>query len=198
MVRSERPRCSAHPGSRASTTSRRGPGTSNRPWRRLEDRLDSGEASWSSDELERGNAVLVRLKDAIWAIGRDRTDTARGIADLAGGAVHGSPSATGGFWALQVALSALDRLEVRGRDSAGLHVLITGHGIDFDLPANRRLLSERASDELFTSLAMRTPHGHLSLVYKVAAEIGELGDNTRVLRAAIRNDPGPAPGPGER
>jgi glucosamine--fructose-6-phosphate aminotransferase (isomerizing) len=33
-----------------------------------------------------------------------------------------------------------------------------------------------------------TPEGHLSFAYKAAAEIGELGDNTRVLRAAIRND----------
>ncbi|MFN2462217.1 MAG: hypothetical protein ABR591_16310, partial [Candidatus Velthaea sp.] len=41
---------------------------------------------------------------------------------------------------------------------------------------------------LFTSLAVRTPAGHLSLVYKVAAEIGELGDNTRALRGAIRGD----------
>jgi glucosamine--fructose-6-phosphate aminotransferase (isomerizing) len=38
-------------------------------------------------------------------------------------------------------------------------------------------------------MALRTPLGHLSLVYKAAAEIGELGDNTRALRAAITSDP---------
>ena len=37
-------------------------------------------------------------------------------------------------------------------------------------------------------MAVRTPHGELSLVYKAAAEIGELGDNVRALRAAIRTD----------
>lgn len=157
--------------------------------RHLESSLDEGDASWSSDELEAGNAVVVRLKDAIWAIGRDRPETARGVADLAGGTLDGAASTIGAYWAIQVALSGLDRLEVRGRDSAGLHVLVTGHGIDLGLPETETLLSVRASDDLFTSLAVRTPHGHMSFVYKVAVEIGELGDNTRALRAAIRNDP---------
>src|SRR5947208_2461833 len=84
----------------------------------------------------------------------------------------------------QVALSALDRLEVRGRDSAGLHVLVEGHGLDVGSLAT----DGRTADPLFTSMAVRTPEGHLSFVYKAAAEIGELGDNTRSLRAAIRDD----------
>ncbi len=47
----------------------------------------------------------------------------------------------------------------------------------------------RLADPLFTSNAVRiTPEGHLSLVYKAAAEIGELGDNTRMMRDAIRSD----------
>ncbi|MGH2943123.1 MAG: SIS domain-containing protein, partial [Solirubrobacteraceae bacterium] len=127
--------------------------------------------------------------DVIWALGRDRPGTARGIADLAGGSLDGSLSSICAFWAIEVALSAIDRLEVRGRDSAGLHVLVTGHGLDLDRAATGTLLSARAADDLFTSLAVRTPHGHLSFVYKVAAEIGELGDNTRSLRSAIRSDP---------
>src|SRR5439155_14163212 len=43
-------------------------------------------------------------------------------------------------------------------------------------------------DPLFGSGSVRTPGAHLVLVYKAAAEIGELGDNTAVLRAAIRDD----------
>jgi glucosamine--fructose-6-phosphate aminotransferase (isomerizing) len=157
--------------------------------RALEASLDAGDASWPTGQLEAGNAVLVRLKDAAWAIGRDRPDTTRGIADLAGESPIDAISTMSAFWAIQVALSAIDRLEVRGRDSAGLHVLVTGHDLDLDQPEIDTLLSARESDELFTSLAVRTPEGHLSFVYKVAAEIGELGDNTRALRAAIRNDP---------
>jgi glucosamine--fructose-6-phosphate aminotransferase (isomerizing) len=165
--------------------------------RRLEQDLDAGDVAWSSDELEAGNALIVRLKDVIWAIGRDRPGTARGIADLASrslkeceAAVGAECEATiGAFWAIEAALSALDRLEVRGRDSAGLHVLVTGHGIALDDPQISTFLAARRSDDLFTSLAMRTPRGHLSFVYKAAAEIGDLGDNTRALRAAIRSDP---------
>jgi glucosamine--fructose-6-phosphate aminotransferase (isomerizing) len=142
---------------------------------------------WAGDQLEAGNAVLVRLKDVVWALGRDRTSTARGVAELAQSAVGQSAPTITAYWAIQVALSALDRLEVRGRDSAGLHVLVSGHGIALDQPDVDAALSAR-TDELFRSMAIRAPGGHLSFVYKVAAEIGELGDNTHALRAAIATD----------
>ena len=46
----------------------------------------------------------------------------------------------------------------------------------------------RATTRCSSDGAVRTPDGLLSFVYKAAAEIGELGDNTRRLRAAIRDD----------
>ena len=55
-------------------------------------------------------------------------------------------------------------------------------------PAIARLVADRTDDPLFRSLAVRTAEGHLSFVYKAAAEIGELGDNTRALRAAVQGD----------
>ncbi len=137
--------------------------------------------------LEAVNAAVIRLKDALWAVRRDRLRTAAAVADLAG--PDPSRSAIEGFASVQAALSAIDRLEVRGRDSAGLMVLVHGHGLDLGAPALAALVAGRASDHLFTGGAVRvTPEGHLSLVYKAAAEIGELGDNTRVLRDAIRAD----------
>ncbi len=153
----------------------------------LEAALDAGTLAWAADELERGNAVLVRLGDVIWALGHDRTSTARGVADLTEHTDELSGSAISAYWAIQVALSALDRLEVRGRDSAGLHVLVSGHNVDLEEPGNKTLCAARG-DELFTSMAVRTPLGQLSFVYKIAAEIGELGDNTHALREAIRGD----------
>src|SRR5206468_3560478 len=72
---------------------------------------------------------------------------------------------------------------------AGLHLLVTGHGLDLGGAEVRRLTGGRSADPLFTSLAVRMPEGHLSLVYKAAAEIGDLGDNTAALRRAIRDDP---------
>jgi glucosamine--fructose-6-phosphate aminotransferase (isomerizing) len=153
---------------------------------RLEAELDAGTAGVAPGEWEAVNAAVVRLKDAVWALARDRLRTARAVAGLAGQGA--GAAALEACTSIQLALSALDRLEVRGRDSAGLHVLVRDHGLDLSDPAVRRLLEERSRDPLFGSRSVRTPHGHLSLVYKAAAEIGELGDNTAVLRAAIRDD----------
>src|SRR4051794_23794714 len=145
------------------------------------------ESPASAAELEVVNAGVIRLKDAIWAIQRDRLRTARAVADLAG--TGAGPAAIAGFASVQAALSAIDRLEVRGRDSAGLNLLVYGHGLDLDDPAIAALLAGRTRDPLFGAGAVRvTGDGHLSFVYKAAAEIGELGDNTRVLREAIRED----------
>ncbi len=145
------------------------------------------EAAVAGAELEAVNAAVIRLKDALWAVRRDRLPTARAVSDLAGPTP--TDAAIEAFASVQAALSAIDRLEVRGRDSAGLMVLVRGHGLDLADPAVATLLEPRTGDPLFTSGAVRvTPEGHLSFAYKAAAEIGELGDNTRVLRGAIRDD----------
>jgi glucosamine--fructose-6-phosphate aminotransferase (isomerizing) len=153
---------------------------------RTELSLDAGESSVSAADLEAVNAALLRAKDATWAVRRDRLRNARAVADLAG--ADASIAAIEAFTSVQVALSALDRLEVRGRDSAGLHLLVRGHGLNLDDPAVVALLARRATDPLFGDGAVRTPDGMLSFVYKAAAEIGELGDNTRHLRSAIADD----------
>ena len=153
----------------------------------LEARLDAVEAAEATAaDLEATNSAVVRLKDAVWAIAQDRVHTARAVADLAGS--EPAWSAVEGYTSIQQALAANDRLEVRGRDSAGLHVLVRDHGLDLDSPGVARLLAERTADPLFRTGTVRTPDGHLAFVYKAAAEIGELGDNTRVLRQAIRAD----------
>jgi glucosamine--fructose-6-phosphate aminotransferase (isomerizing) len=151
----------------------------------LDARLDA--TALDGDAIEACNAALVACKDAVWSICNDRIGAAREVQDLLGGAPSG-PSALRAFHSIQIALSAIDRLEVRGRDSAGLHVLVTGHGLDLDDPATMRLITERAADPLFASGSVRASDGHLAFVYKTAAEIGELGDNTARLRARIRDD----------
>ena len=152
----------------------------------LEARLDAGQHGQPTATLEAVNAALVRLKDALWSIRRDRIRTAQAVGALAGpGAGRATLEA---FASIQTALSALDRLEVRGRDSAGLHVLVTDHGLDLDDPEVARMLATRRQDRLFTSGAVRIAHGHLSFVYKAASEVGELGDNGRRLRVAVAGD----------
>ena len=136
--------------------------------------------------LEEVNAGLVRLKDAAWSLERDRLRAAREVAQLGGAEL--TPAATAAFFSMQQALSNLDRLEVRGRDSAGLHVLVRNHGLDFESPRIAQLLEKRIIDPLFQDGSVRTPDGHLGFVYKAAAEIGELGDNTASMRSAIVAD----------
>ena len=151
----------------------------------LEAALDRGEIAVDGDELERVNAALLTLKDGVWAIGRDRLRTAQEVAALAG--PEAGEAAVAGYLSVQLALSALDRLEVRGRDSAGLHLLVDGHDLDLTA-ADVTVEVERRGGRLFTDGSVRAVDGRLGFVYKAAAEIGELGDNAAALRAAIGAD----------
>ena len=105
---------------------------------RIEHALDADTVDGVSD-VEGLNAVIVALKDVVWALRVDRLGTARAVAALAGPAP--GPAAVDAYLSIQVALAAIGRLEVRGRDSAGVHVLIDGHGLDLDSPGVRRLLA---------------------------------------------------------
>ncbi len=144
------------------------------------------EGALDLDEHERVAAELIDLRDATWAIRHDRLRTAREVEALAG--LDSTVAAVSGYLAVQQSLSALDRLEVRGRDSAGLHLFVWNHGLSASDPAVQRMLFERNSDALFQNGSVRVAGQCLGFVYKAAAEIGELGDNTRALRAAISAD----------
>ena len=150
-------------------------------------RSDAAETHAVENPFERINAGLGELKDHAFAVRRDRLRTARQIADLWGGTPP--PAAVQGLWSIQVALSALDRLEVRGRDSAGLQVFVRGARLDPGASGRAAGVQPgRVNDPLFGAGAVRdTPNG-LAFVYKTASEIGELGDNTAALRAQISDD----------
>ncbi len=154
---------------------------------RIESALEDQDGT--AADMEEANAALVRLRDAVWAVKRDRLDTRDGVASLS---TSGTPSDAGlvVLLSVQQALSAIDRLEVRGRDSAGLQVTVWNHGIDSDDPS----LNARLDDPLHRSGSVRlldfdgVTGGALAFVVKEAAEIGELGDNTAALRSALADD----------
>ena len=50
----------------------------------IERRLDTNDDRLDADTLERANAELIDLKDAVWAIRNDRLRTAREVEMLAG------------------------------------------------------------------------------------------------------------------
>jgi len=154
--------------------------------RDIEAELDANAAGLDAAALERANADLISLKDALWAVRHDRFRSAASVDQLAGR--DAAPSVLAGYLLVHQALSAIDRLEVRGRDSAGLHLYVWGH--DLDAAGLEVLIAERNVDPLFPSgSVVAADGGVLSFVYKAAAEIGELGDNTAALRAAISADP---------
>ena len=153
----------------------------------IDAQLDGGHVALAGRALEDVNAALLRAKDVRWAIAEDRIRTAEAVGDLMNGVT--SDAAIEAFTSVQIALSALDRLEVRGRDSAGVHLLVRNHGLDVDRTGIRAMIDRRTEDPLFRSGAVQvTDGGALSFVYKAAAEIGELGDNAKALRSAIVAD----------
>ena len=137
-------------------------------------------------DLERRNHELNRIRDALWAITRDRLRAADSVAELSNGVT--TASALEAFLSVHQALASLDRLEVRGRDSAGIHLLVRDHALDLDDPALQAEIARRSSDENFGSGSVRVVDGLVSVVHKVASEIGELGDNTAALREALIQD----------
>ncbi|WP_419917215.1 SIS domain-containing protein [Candidatus Poriferisodalis sp.] len=150
--------------------------------------LDAGDALPGDEgaRIERINACLSELKDHAFALRRDRLRMAREVIGLWGGSPP--PAAVGGLWSIQVALSALDRLEVRGRDSAGLQVFVHGARLDADTGSAGGAHGGRLTDPLYGAGAARDTGNGLAFVYKTASEIGELGDNTSALRSQIRQD----------
>ena len=152
------------------------------------DELDVSLESGHHDpnELERWSARAIALRDVLWGLRHDRLRTAHEVSALAGR--DAGVGAVSAYLAIQQSLSAIDRLEVRGRDSAGIHVFVHEHGLDLADPAVTTSIATRQLDPTFQSGSVRVSGEVLSFVYKAAAEIGELGDNTAALRAAVVAD----------
>ncbi len=137
-------------------------------------------------DIEKTNACIIQAKDLIWTLSNDRVRLVESVRELSQedrqeGLVETCIS-------IHEALSALDRLEVRGRDSAGLHLMIRDHALDLNDPMISSEIQDRSSDGNFKSGSVRVGDGQISFVYKTASEIGRLGDNTHVLRKAIMSD----------
>ena len=151
----------------------------------LERRVATADGSDSSDGVEAANAALVGLRDAVWGVTRDRLGTHVGVVSLRSSRTAPSDAGLGVLLSIQQALSAVDRLEVRGRDSAGIQVTVWNH----DLAADDPEVAGRTADGLHRTGSVRVlDGGGLAFVVKAAAEIGELGDNTAVMRAALAAD----------
>ncbi len=165
-------------------------------------RLQAADVDAVTDHLE-------TLEDVAWCLGRELLANMAKIdalMDPARGPL--SPERVEVFYNVNTVLNSIDHLEVRGRDSAGLSLMFmldeavfrnfeealqqdSGRGLH-DLMTQRTrqpVLGNQGMDVYITTDAQGQAYVTISIVYKVAAEIGCLGDNIRFIRNEIRNDP---------
>jgi len=138
---------------------------------------------WDADGVEAVQGVLGQLTDRLYTLLHDRI----AVADSARALIPGQPTPRSAltYLAVETVLQAVDRLEVRGRDSAGLSVWVHLDEADRALLAGS--LAGRADPLLRSGSAVVTGDG-VCFVYKHAAIVGKLGDNGTALRLALRDD----------
>ncbi len=154
--------------------------------------LDRGESLPNLAGQEVVNRILTRLKDAAWALEREIAVNVDRVRDLLG-ETEAVPKALREYRKLNLILNTLDRLEIRGRDSAGVLLQVAFEkAADLD-----EILARHEADRAARIGLPDLPDGAIclsedgrcvTLVYKVAAEVGKLGDNVAVLRNRIRAD----------
>ena len=167
--------------------------------------LEAEAGRFATSEMEIITSRLNLLKDIVWGLEKDILANIGKILHLAAAADPGelTPESFAQYSRVNFLLNCIDRLEVRGRDSAGLQVSLTLRdretlegvveelerlGLHEDF---RRRSVER---DLLNGSILAADHRHpdggvwLSFVYKTASIIGKLGENVRKLRETVRED----------
>ncbi|MBA3010581.1 MAG: SIS domain-containing protein [Proteobacteria bacterium] len=176
-------------------------------------RIITDQATWfkkmvpslSSLDVEIISMRLEKLKDIFWCLNKEILDNIGAIKKIF---TDLEPTSQGVliFKRINAVLNSIDRLEVRGRDSAGISVFFTltkdafetfregmlraGLAETLKQRTNHLVLSNN-SISINDSIAQNNQVGHLvtiAFVYKFAAEIGALGDNIAFIRSQIKND----------
>jgi glutamine---fructose-6-phosphate transaminase (isomerizing) len=174
-------------------------------------------SNFSPNEIEIISQNLEKLEDIGWCLKKEILNNITAINKLAinlknssNGTNNDTDNAacnTRGlkvFKRLNAVLNSIDRLEVRGRDSAGISLIFTFSKQEFE-NLRQGLIKAGLSERL----KQRTNHLVLKnnsitindtfpqngdhyvsicFAYKVSAEIGALGDNVSFLRSQIKND----------
>ncbi len=154
----------------------------------------------STAEAERMAERIERLKDIAWWLKAETLKNLERVGALAVGFEDPPPAeALLALRNLNAVLNSIDRMEVRGRDSAGVSLLFTLAAEQF--ARFEEALARRGLGRDFAARNAREPllHGGIrthrlgdavsvALTYKVAREIGSLGDNIDFLRRQIAAD----------
>ena len=179
---------------------------------RLSNVIDS-ESKYLADHMGHLNSeevdILIHridnLKDIAWCLASETIGSIQKIKNLLGHE-NKDPNITmvSIFKQINSVLNSIDRLEVRGRDSAGISMMFILDGSEYDrfkkalgkMNLVDQLTKRLAQDVLVNSginVNETTDENNqrrvaLALTYKVAAEVGRLGDNILFIRKQIKND----------
>ncbi len=148
---------------------------------------------------------LESLMDIHWNIENEIGENTQRVRNLINnGHAEPEPETVQIFKKLNTVLNSIDRLEVRGRDSAGISVLFSLTKENFEIFRKNLMqatfydqLKNRTNNDVLLNNGI-TIHDStsedgedivtISFVYKIAAEIGSLGDNVSFLRHRIKSD----------
>ena len=143
---------------------------------------------------------ITLLKDTIWSLKEEIVKNLEKIEELSALTRRDIPLlAFNQIRNINTLFNNLDRLEVRGRDSAGISIIIIVEKKDylhFEKGLKRRSLldefSARQKQEILLNrgITVQGGAGNVSIIftYKIAAQIGHLGDNVRFLRKQMHDD----------
>ena len=151
-------------------------------------------------------ARIEKLKDIAWCIHREILDNIKKVDDLLNGSdQQRQPSMVHTYKKINTVLNSIDRLEVRGRDSAGISLMFVlspaefdkfEHALkqaDIDHPLQERCRHNTLANRDVSIHRLQKDTGDdqvaVAMTYKVANEVGSLGDNITFLRNQIANDP---------
>ncbi len=165
----------------------------------LSTKIDSNTYNLLSTRIE-------TLKDAAWCIRKELLENFQKIQRILGNLAQPGKNEVLAAKKINTVLNSIERLEVRGRDSAGISIFFFldqdkftafeeklqlkglmaefGKRSDFQILSNKAISVSKCGSEA----SGVQPQYCIAMTYKVAAEIGRLGENTDFLRFQISND----------
>ena len=158
-------------------------------------------------ELDVVSGRLEALRDAAWSLDREVLGNIKKVGNLLqNNKTEPSLSTLVIFKKINAILNSIDYLEVRGRDSTGISLLFVLEKNEYELffeairNSNENLMAEFEKRSKYDVLVNKSisirengNNGKNSTVaviitYKIAAEIGSLGDNINYIRSQVKED----------
>jgi glucosamine--fructose-6-phosphate aminotransferase (isomerizing) len=169
--------------------------------------LEENAVGFASPDLEIINSRIILIKDIVWSLEKDILSNFEKIIDISGvkNASAINSASFKKYRKINFLLNALDRLEVRGRDSAGLQIVFVleqGKALE-NLTSNLKekglyedyLIRSEEKDLINGSIRIASninagaqKRMSVAFTYKTFSIVGELGRNVGDLRQIIKKD----------